>query len=196
MSAFVNIGILAYAIYLGISIEEYVNIFVIESIVVFGFFIVEYAIFNVYEVSQKRKSVLSAFLAIAGNALVCLLAYGFILWVMYFYTNIVISSTDYGLRDLFFGKLSTYRHFALIFFFIYLADSVKTVISIKHLGDNNWFFLRPHIRMLVFCFCFMLLLMTKDLTALLLVKIFLDGFYFLFTSNFIKEIPNKNQFTA
>lgn len=177
----INLSIFAYNIYTGLSLKEYTNIFIIETILIIGFFILEYAVFNFYEVVKVRKKILKAVLAILGNTLMCLLCYGFILWATYFVANKEIIITSDNLRSIFFGELFRYKYLALILFSVYLIDSIKTLSLIRFLENYNWFFLRPHIRMLVFWFCIVFVSMGEDIYFLLLIKIFLDGFYFLFT---------------
>ena len=178
----VNLGIFAYSIYYQFSLQNYVNIFVIETICILLFFILEFTILTAYEVLQKKQTVLKGALVILGNILLCVLVYGFVLFTIYFMGNKEIILGSHAISTMFFGQLINYKGIAIIMFLVYLIDFTLVVSQIRSLDTSNWFYLRPHIRMLVFFACLVLALMYSNLYILLLVKILLDGFYYLLSS--------------
>ncbi len=183
----VNLGIFAYSIYSHFSLQNYVNIFVIETICILSFFILEFSILTMYEVSQKRQSILKGALVIIGNILLCTLVYGFILFTIYFIGNKEIILGSHTISTMFFGQLLNYKEIAIIMFLIYFIDFILVISQFRSLDTSNWFYLRPHIRMLVFFTCLTYALMYSNLYILLLVKILLDGFYYLTNSSIRKS---------
>lgn len=178
----VNLSIFAYSIYSQFSLQNYVNIFVIETICILLFFILELTILTAYEVLQKRQTALKGTLAILGNILLCTLVYGFILFTIYFIGNKEIILGSHAISTMFFGQLLNYKGIAIVLFLIYFIDFILVTSQVRTLDTSNWFYLKPHIRMLVFFACLTYALMYSNLYILLLVKILLDGFYYLTNS--------------
>lgn len=184
----VNLGIFAYSIYSHFSLQNYVNIFVIETICILLFYILEFTILTVYEMFNKKQTLLKGCLVILGNVLLCVLIYGFILLTIYFIGNkeAILGSHDISL--MFFGQLLHYKEIAILMFFVYFIDFILVVSQIRFLDRINWFYLRPHIRMIIFFACLVYAQMYSNLYILLLVKILLDGFYYLLNSPIRKSI--------
>ncbi len=180
-----DLTLFCYVIFKGLVFKDFINIYILETLCVLVFFILEFTVFKLYKFFLERKNLLVTLGIIVGNVLLCVLVYGFILWVVYFMINFMIIDSvgeqNSNLSVLFFGELLKYQLPLVSIVIFYIFSFLKTMHSLRNIDSQPWFFLKPHFRILVLWVCIMFSFkFSNSIYIIFAIKLILDGFYYLF----------------
>ena len=175
-----DILIFVFVVFTGLSLRDFANIYIIETLCILGFFILGFTAYKIYKIFDKKQKIFESFLLVLGNIILCSVVYGFILFGTYFIVNSEIIQEKSTLSAMFFGELLTYTIPIIILLVFYSTDFIKTMYRIKQIEYQHWFFLRPHIRILIIWFAILASVKFNNILIMFSIKLVLDGIYYLF----------------